>query len=156
MRKRTKILLTCAGLSFIIAVVLLFSGPRMRFQSSVRAFERTMPYAPDDVVSFYQDYIDTATLAFPAASGENLKKGEVYYSYYCLFCHGYDGKGNGEVGKSYIPKPADLSQDKIRTENIKTLYRYSFKGTGHSPVLERVVPFEHRPYILLYIRSGIK
>lgn len=156
MRKRTLLLLLFTGLSFIVALLLLFSGPRMRFQPSVQAFEEIMPYPPEDAVEFYRAQFDTVNLAFPAASTENLEKGWTYFTYYCSFCHGYDGRGNGEVGKSYMPKPADLSSAKVRNYTNGKLYLATFNGTGHSPVLERVVPYDHRPYILLFIRSEFK
>lgn len=150
------ILLIFAGLSFVTAAILLFTGPRMRFQTSLQAFERTMPYPPDKTVDFYHSPFDTASFTIPAPSKENIDRGWIYYNYYCAFCHGINGKGNGEVGKSYIPKPADLSVDSTIDYNTAELYSASFHGTGHSPVLERVIPYGHRAYILLYIRYGFK
>jgi hypothetical protein len=138
----------------IVVIVLLFTGPRMKYQPSVRSFEREMPLPPEDIVSFNQKNFDFNTASFPSLTKENLKKGKVYYSYYCIFCHGEDGRGNGEVGKSYTPKPADLKKLSPLTD-FEQLYSKSFKGTGHSPVLERVIPYNHRPYILEYIKDGL-
>lgn len=41
-----------------------------------------------------------------AASAVNGKK---VYTQLCLHCHGPAGKGNGEVGKELVKRPADLS-----------------------------------------------
>ena len=154
MRKRIILLLVFAGLSFLVAVTLLMTGPRMRFQPSVNAFEQVMPYPPENATEFFNRQFDTASFVIPAGTNENIEKGHTYYTYYCFFCHGNDGRGNGEVGKSYIPRPADLSGVIRSSFSNGKLYEASFKGTGHSPVLERVVPYEYRPYILLFVRSA--
>lgn len=145
--------LSLIGIILITVIVLLFTGPRMKYQPSVRAFEMKMPLPPEDVVSFNHRKFDPGNSSFPSPTKENLYKGKVYYSYYCIFCHGADGRGNGEVGKSYNPKPADL---KSSAANFEELYYKSFTGIGHSPVLERVVPYNHRTYILAYIREEFR
>ena len=33
------------------------------------------------------------------------------------------------------------------------LFQAMLTGPGHQPVLERVVPPEHRPYLVLYVRQ---
>lgn len=141
---------------FITVTILLFTGPRMRYQPSVRSFEKIMPLPPEVIVSYNHRKFDPRNVSFPSPTKENLFKGKIYYSYYCIFCHGSDGKGNGEVGKSYTPKPSDLTKDSIALFNIERLYYKSFTGTGHSPVLERVVPYEHIKFILAYVRNGFK
>ena len=40
-------------------------------------------------------------------------RGRVYYNYYCVFCHGDNGQGDGPVGYSYMPAPTDLHAPKI-------------------------------------------
>ncbi len=156
MIKRHLILVSVFAIVLILIVlILLMSGPRMRYQPSVKSYEMEMALPPEDIVPFDHRKYDPA-VTLPVANSKNISRGIIYYSYYCVFCHGDDGKGNGEVGKSYLPKPADLTRDSIRRYNIEKLYYASFTGTGHSPVLERVVPYEHRPYILAYIRHGFR
>jgi cytochrome c553 len=138
----------------ITVTILLFTGPRMSYQPSVRSFDEEMPLPPEDVVSFSHQKFDPRTVTFPVITKENLEKGRIYYTYYCVFCHGTDGKGNGEVGKSYIPKPAELKN--IAGLEKDQLYYKSFTGIGHSPVLERVVPYKHRPFILVFIQEEFK
>jgi mono/diheme cytochrome c family protein len=38
----------------------------------------------------------------------NLSKGKELYGIFCVPCHGVSGKGDGPVGKKYVPTPADL------------------------------------------------
>jgi len=84
---------------------------------------------------------------------ENVARGAVYYQYYCVFCHGETGNGDGLVGESYVPTPADLGQAKFATYSDGELLRACLLGTGHAPVLERVVAPEHRWYLVLYARQ---
>jgi hypothetical protein len=56
---------------------------------------------------------------------------------------------------TYRECPADLMADSLRKSEPDVLYELSFRGTGHEPVLERVVPVKYRKYILLYLRNGI-
>lgn len=89
----------------------------------------------------------------PLPTEENLHRGKVYYAYYCIFCHGENGEGNGPVGQSYVPKPANLNADSITRYSVPELYDASLTGTGHEPVLRQVIPAEHRKYLILYIRQ---
>lgn len=136
-----------------ILVTLLLSGPRMRHHASLEAFEAELQQPPKDAVTFHDHSFDPSKMELPEANKKNMHRGEVYYNYYCVFCHGEKGEGNGPVGQSYVPKPTDLHADSIHQKNKTEFYKAVFKGTGHSPVLERVVPKEHRKYIIRYVKE---
>lgn len=52
-----------------------------------------------------------AILAFtPAAQASDGNPGRQAFFRYCSSCHGYDGRGGGEVAASLHPKPIDLTQ----------------------------------------------
>jgi mono/diheme cytochrome c family protein len=52
---------------------------------------------------------ETAKLANPVEPTEwALRKGKELFGIYCVPCHGDSGKGDGPVGKKYVPTPADL------------------------------------------------
>ncbi len=154
-----KILLIVASIVFvcsIAAAILLFSGPHMRNQSHLRAFETTMALPPANTEFYSHKTFRAEDIIIPESTESNVAKGKTYYGYYCIFCHGENGKGNGPVGESYMPHPADLTSDSVKTFSTAELYRRSFTGTGHAPVLERVVPEDFRSYILMYIREGFQ
>ena len=50
-----------------------------------------------------------------AVSGDP-PKGKAVYEKQCLFCHGAQGKGDGSLGKSLVPPPADLSNIKAKSD----------------------------------------
>lgn len=151
------IIVVAAGIVFYFV---FFTTPRMRVQENIRAFEAVMPTAPPASVPLEQTAVIPDVLFHPdrlkpplEATPDNINKGRVYYGYYCLFCHGEKGDGEGPVGLSYMPAPPDLRTEKVQTMNNTDLLRASLLGTGHEPVINRVVPPEGYAPLLLYIRT---
>jgi mono/diheme cytochrome c family protein len=139
--------------------LVLYEGPRMKVQHHIREFQMSLPNIPagtQPVHPFVKlpSAAQAAQLKNPlSANAENLARARVYYGYYCVFCHGDSGTGDGPVGQSYIPVPADLRAAKIAALRDGDLLRAMLTGTGHEPVLERVVAPEHRWYLVLFVRS---
>lgn len=144
-----------AGLIFYFV---FFTTPRMRLQPSIRAFEALMPEAPAESVPLEQLDPLSGLASFavpewsPAARLQNIGRGAVYYGYYCLFCHGERGDGEGPVGQSYMPRPTDLRSARLGQLPDGELLRAMLLGTGHQPVLNRVVPPGAYAPLLLYVR----
>lgn len=141
------------------AAYLLFTGPRMLVQPHIRTFQTPMAPLPKGVVPVDMPQAlpgaDKAlTMTNPVtATPENLARGKTYYDYYCAFCHGAGGLGDGPVGQSYLPAPTNLVSARVQSYSDGQLLRAMLLGTGHVPVLERIVPPEHRWYTVLYVRS---
>jgi len=58
------------------------------------------------------------TLAqFAFAISDDRSKGKALYEKQCLFCHGAQGHGDGVMGKSLTPPPADLAKTKGKSDN---------------------------------------
>jgi mono/diheme cytochrome c family protein len=137
----------------------LYEGPRMTVQHHIREFQMIMPgRAQGTVPVVAPDLIPLAAKAAGLksplqATPDNRARGRVYYEYYCVFCHGGSGAGDGPVGQSYTPKPSDLRSEKIAGYNDGELLRSIFTGIGHEPVLGRVVAPEHRWFLVLFVRS---
>jgi hypothetical protein len=134
---------------------ILVMGPRMRTQPSIKSFQARMPTLPAGVVPVEPaPTLPPTTATNPLSpSEEHYEWGKTYYEYYCLFCHGAKGDGNGPVGQSYIPLPTNLRLARVQALSDGELYHAMLNGVGHAPVLERVVPCDHRWYLVLYIRS---
>jgi mono/diheme cytochrome c family protein len=150
---------------FAVSVMgyVLYEGPRMRTQSNVRAYQVEVPPMPAGAVpagtpdAAPNGKAPTAEAAAGTtnpvpASEESVARGKVYY-HYCVFCHGDTGDGNGPVGQSYVPKPADLRTPKIVGYSDGQMLRAMLVGVGHEPVLEKVVPDEHRWSLVNYLRT---
>lgn len=169
------------GLLVILTALLfigyfLFTGPRMKVQEHIRAYQARMPLTPAGTTPV--NSLPPLPTPDQAAAMKNplesttasIARGAAYYQYYaCLACHGENGDGGGPVGDSYVPKPADLRSAKIRGYSDGQLLRGMLKGVGHEyiddqparggkpaivhGVLERIVLPEHRWYIVLYVRQ---
>ena len=140
----------------------LLTGPHMYVQPHIRTYEAPMPPTPAgavpvDPLPTIPSPEEAAALKSPvAATEESLARGKVYYQYYCLMCHGEAGAGDGPVGESYIPVPADLRTPKVRTMSDGLLLRAMFLGEGHEPVLAYTIRPEHRWYLVAYTRELAK
>jgi mono/diheme cytochrome c family protein len=151
MKRRTKIaiaLLILAGVGGMSAA--LFIGPRMRIQPNIRPHQAVFAPLPANLAPY-------STPAGPPAASmpadQALAAGKVYYGYYCAFCHGAAGRGDGPVGESYTPAPADLRTAAVRGYSDAQLERAMLTGPGHEPVLEQVVWPAYRPALMAYVRQ---
>lgn len=162
MRARTKkiIILLIVIPPLLVAALfgyVLYKGPRMAVQQHLREFQMNLPPRPAGTVTVRRPDLTAAEsdgLKNPLqANVANLTRGKVYYQYYCIFCHGDTGAGNGPVGQSYTPVPTDLRSEKVARYADGELLRAMLTGVGHEPVLERVVPPEHRWYLVLFVRT---
>ncbi|MCC6443278.1 MAG: c-type cytochrome [Armatimonadetes bacterium] len=153
-----------AGLAALCALTVLCAscGPRMRDQASILPFEQAMPPMPAGTVStkgrmatFTQTQAALAS-APVAPTARSIGDGKIFYRYYCLMCHGEKGDGNGPVGESYVPKPADLASPKIAAMTDGQLYRAMLRGKGHDPVMNQTVRLEYRWPLVAYVRTFAK
>lgn len=148
--------LVLAGLVSIGAAIALLHGPHMRWQASLRSHDAPVPPMPSGTVPMHS--------TSPAASGEMaetaplpaavaVEYGQTYYAYYCVYCHGPTGDGDGPVGESHLPKPADLRLPRVQQLTDDELTHAMLFGTGHEPVLENVVQKQHRQSLVSYVRQ---
>ncbi len=92
-----------AGIALAAAIAagavayLLLDGPRMKEQPHLLPYQDTVCLAPQGAVPVEgsgawpeADSLTQTTPALPDAGA-----GKVYYGYYCAFCHGERGDGNG-------------------------------------------------------------
>ncbi len=154
--------MTKAGLiaSLVLCTLACAScGPRMRLQPSIKPYEISMPSMPAGTVptigrletyTQQQSNLGTSPIARTTA---NINDGRIYYTYYCIQCHGEDGSGNGPVGQSYVPKPTDLSSAAVTSLPDGQLYLRMLHGVGHDPVMMQTVLPQHRWPLVLYLRT---
>ena len=142
-------------------------GPRMRQQISIKPYSRQMPAMPTGSVPTTGRLRTLTASATPLLTKKGphpsplltkegqgvVANGRIYYSYYCLMCHGARGDGNGPVGQSYVPKPTDLSSNAVTKLTDGELYAKMLHGVGHDPVMDQTVPLARRRQIVAYVRS---
>ena len=154
-----RIIAIVAAVTAVVVLYLMFSGPRMRVQPKLLPYQALLPATPEGIVPV----VAQPALVPPAEAGGQLRNplpdtvltretGQVYYGYYCAFCHGQTGRGDGPVGTSYAPAPTDLALPQVQALSDGALYRAMLTAVGHEPVLGYVI----RPQATWYIVSCVR
>ncbi len=141
-------------------IYIMFVNPRMRTQDKATPYRALLPAMPAQIAPVEVVAVPEPSVTLSPASlnplpdtPQTLRTGQVYYSYYCLFCHGPDGRGDGPVGRSYMPAPTDLTSAPVQGLSDEALYRAMLAGVGHDPVLPYVVIPEAPWYLVRYVRT---
>jgi mono/diheme cytochrome c family protein len=160
MRHIWKILIGLVVAVLAVASYLLATGPHMIDQPNLRSYQARMPQPPDGSVPVATESVkpptadEAARMTNPVpGTSKSRDRGRVYYQYYCIACHGDNGSGDGPVGVSYIPSPADLRSARVQSLSDGELYRAMLTGEGHAPVMGYTILPEHRWHLVNYLRS---
>lgn len=87
-----------------------------------------------------------------AASGDPTK-GKILYATDCLICHGERGKGDGLMGASLSPPPADLTAPPTRAKSDEDLSAVIRGGRGAMPPWKNRLKEQDVQNVLAYIRN---
>ena len=100
--------------------------PSFKPQDSLIAISRTsVPVGGKDLFSPPEDIIELVLARLEAGrilvnpvpkSPESLARGEKMYKVHCLVCHGEQGRGDGPVGKKFVPQPMELNLDYVQLQ----------------------------------------
>ena len=84
-----------------------------------------------------------------------VTRGQALYLVYCAQCHGYDYDGNGTVGQSFNPLPADLRSSEVQSRLEGELFKSISYGVrdGRQPALDTTILPEDRWYIIAFVHS---
>lgn len=84
-----------------------------------------------------------------------IARGKTLYGVYCAQCHGINFDGNGTVGQSFQPLPANLRgpavQEKTEGELFKSI-SFGIPG-GRQPALDTTITPVDRWYIIAFVQS---
>jgi mono/diheme cytochrome c family protein len=84
-----------------------------------------------------------------------ITAGFAAYQNFCLPCHGKNHDGNGTVGQSFAPLPADLRGPKVQAMTPGRIFKqisYGIPG-GRQPALAATISTEQRWCIVAYLHS---
>ncbi|HZW36272.1 MAG: c-type cytochrome [Deltaproteobacteria bacterium] len=98
---------------------------------------------------------EAAGLKNPVSPTEgNLSKGKELYGIFCVPCHGASGRGDGLVGKKYVPTPADLHPGSpVSRLPDGTLFVIVSDGAGGMPAFRADLSPVERWQIVAYLRT---
>jgi mono/diheme cytochrome c family protein len=84
----------------------------------------------------------------------NLSKGKDLYGIFCVPCHGVSGKGDGPVGKKYVPTPADLhAGSPVSGLPDGALFVFISSGAGGMPAFRADLTPDERWHVVVYLRT---
>jgi mono/diheme cytochrome c family protein len=164
--KRIKYILALSTLAFIFTASTVYAMPwswDMFTQPSTKGQEAEALPMPEGTVPVtgkplkMDSMVQAARVKSPVrASAESIERGRNRYKIYCLVCHGAGGKGDGPVGKKYVP-PTDLSSDYVQNKSYGEIYyAITYGGLGIMPKYADAIPPEDRWHIANYILHRIK
>ncbi len=139
-----------------------FPYGRMWETPAVRPHEEPLPLMASDIVPF-----DGGEVLYATKSADELQsplnmmdsdiiaQGKEGYFNYCAQCHGKKHDGNGTVGQSFAPLPADLRDVKVQARTDGSLFHEISYGTpdGRQPALASTIAPDERWRIVAYVKS---
>ena len=132
---------------------------RMYDQDVFKTYDRKMPEMDARTVPVYDGYqklvtADPQSLKNPVEySKASVEQGKLAYGYYCVHCHGPKADGNGTVGQSFVPLPADLTSQPVQEQSDGELCAKIRLGFKRHPKLFATVSDEDTWAVVMYIRS---
>jgi mono/diheme cytochrome c family protein len=158
-------LMSFAVVTMLIVLTHLLAGcdyARMKDQESVRTFESEMPEAVEGTIPINGGIAilkseNPSKIRNPlSTTPETIERGRTAYGYFCVMCHGPKLDGNGTVGQSFFPLPADLVSPYVLQQNDGELFCKISLGYKRHPPLAHTVAVEDRWAVITYIRSQAK
>ena len=131
----------------------------MNQQETIRAQQGPVLSTPEGSVPAQgrpKSYVqaEAARLANPlSASRASLEKGKALFAINCAMCHGEQARGDGPVGKKYIPRPADLTQQRIQNQADGQIFLTITRGFSTMPALGRELSEEERWHLVNYVKN---
>ncbi len=98
---------------------------------------------------------EAARLANPVKPTEAaLRRGKELYGIYCVPCHGEGGRGDGPVGKKFVPTPANLRADSpVMQLSDGQLFVIVSSGLGPMPAFRADLSPGERWQIVSFLRT---
>jgi mono/diheme cytochrome c family protein len=149
---------------WIVFLLLLFAPAgcdygRMYDQESVRTYEKKMPDSPQGTIPIsggveVLSRTEPKDLKNPLPSNAAaVSQGKEAYFNFCVQCHGPRADGNGTVGQSFAPLPANLTDPQVLGQSDGEIFYKVSLGYGRHPALASTVAEQDRWAIVNYLRS---
>ncbi len=152
-----------AGYVALMAFDRYFPYGRMRETPAVKPYEKPSLVMESGTVSMtdpeagYKACLGRQ-LHSPIMPGDSqaIERGRIVYATFCRQCHGREYDGNGTVGQSFTPLPADLRSSRVHGESDGVLFQHISYGAGslsRQPALATTIRIGDRWSVIAYIKS---
>jgi mono/diheme cytochrome c family protein len=113
----------------------------MRDDEAVQAYNQEFPQMPKKTIPvdggiWVEREANPVDLADPLPSdSQTIARGAERYGFYCVQCHGPGLDGNGTVGQSFAPLPANLESSDVQDQSDgEIFYKIRFGFNRHPPL----------------------
>ena len=110
---------------------------------------------PEDIIELVQARLEAGrTLVNPEPkSPESLARGKQMYELHCLVCHGAQGRGDGPVGRKFVPQPMELNLDYVQLQPDGQLFYTISHGSIAMPFYRQAILPEDRWHLVNFIKE---
>lgn len=111
---------------------------------------------PEDIIELVQARLEAGrTLVNPEPkSPESLARGQQMYELHCLVCHGKQGRGDGPVGRKFVPQPMELNLDYVQLQPDGQLFYTISHGSIAMPFYRQAILTEDRWHLVNFIKEA--
>jgi len=131
----------------------------MRDDEAVQAYNEEFPQMPKKTIPvnggiWVEREANPMELVNPQADDSKMvARGLERYRFYCVQCHGPMLDGNGTVGQSFAPLPANLKSSQVQEQSDgEIFYKIRFGFNRHPPLYSTLTKDETWA-IVRYVRS---
>ena len=112
---------------------------------------------PADTTELVRMRLEAGALPNPQPkTPESLIRGKALYDIHCAICHGMEGRGDGSVGKKYIPDPMDLTLEYVQLQPDGQLYYTISHGSIAMPYYRDSIARHERWHVINYIKEVLR
>ena len=111
---------------------------------------------PKDIIELVRARLEAGrTLVNPIRkSPESLARGRQMYERHCLVCHGEQGRGNGSVGRQFVPQPMELNLDYVQLQPDGQIFYTISHGSIAMPFYRQAIAAEDRWHLVNFIKEA--
>lgn len=119
--------------------------------------KRSVPVAATPTASPVKDAASAEKIANPVpATEKSVATGKQLFQIYCTACHGYEGKGDGLVGKKLVLQPYDLTADQTKGRTDGFIWGYMSFGGAIMPSYGNDLSPTERWHVVNYLRKTLQ
>lgn len=132
---------------------------RMRDDEAVQAYNQPFPKMPkqtipvDSGIWVEREAVPGDLVNSAPPTPETVALGAERYSFYCIQCHGPRLDGNGTVGQSFSPLPANLKAPPVQEQTDGDLFYKIRFGFSRHPALYATMTDQETWAVIRYMRT---
>jgi len=122
---------------------------RMRDDEAVQAYNQPFPKMPKQTIPIEggiwieREAVPSDLANAAPQTAETVALGAERYGFYCIQCHGPRLDGNGTVGQSFSPLPANLKDQTVQEQTDgEIFYKIRFGYNRHPALYSTVTDYE--------------